>query len=117
MLGEHLGRDYASLPEKSRETLAAELAFHGDRAGIDAALALALSEPSTDIRYRLFEGLAFRAATRQLEVLLSDSGDKLAEAVAQRGHLDGIRDKALLDDLIQRKRALSRPFRMRRCPL
>jgi hypothetical protein len=106
VLGEHLARDYASLPERSRETLAGELAFQGDRAGIDAALALALKEPSTGIRYRVFEGLSFRAATRQLEHLLKSSGDELAETVAQRGYLDGIRDKALLDDLERRERAL-----------
>src|SRR3546814_11372625 len=88
VLGDRLLRDYAGLPEGTRETFAVELAFHGDRAGIDAAHALALTEPSLDIRRRVFDGLSFRRATAQLEDLRRRSGDALAQQVAEPGHLD-----------------------------
>jgi hypothetical protein len=107
VLGDHLARDYAALSEKSRGVLATELAFHGDRDGIDAALVLALSEPSTAIRERVFDGLSFRGATRQLENLLRASGDDLAQAVAQRGYLDGVRDPTLLAELSDRRNAVA----------
>ncbi|RWA70661.1 MAG: hypothetical protein EOQ28_19995 [Mesorhizobium sp.] len=107
VLGDHPLRDYALLSEKSRETFATELAFHGDRDGIDTALKLALSEPNVAIRHRVFEGLSFRGAFRQLEDLLRGSGDDLAQAVAQTGPLDGIRDLKLLADLTDRRNALA----------
>ncbi|MER8370596.1 hypothetical protein NKH84_24065 [Mesorhizobium sp. M0902] len=107
VLGDYLSRDYAALPEKSRETLVTELAFHGDRDGIDAALALALLEPNLEIRHSVFNGLSFRGATRQLEGLLRASGDELARTIAQRGHFDGVRDPALLADLTKRRNALA----------
>ncbi|MDX3927864.1 hypothetical protein [Rhizobium sp. LC145] len=106
VLGDHLAREFAGLPDKARETLAAELAFHGDRDALDAVLALALNEPSLEIRLRVFEGLSFRAATRQLEELLRASGEELMLAVARKAHFDGVRDPALLADLTGRRRAL-----------
>lgn len=106
VLGSHLAQDFAELPDKNRETLAAELAFHGDREGIDAVLALALNEPTIEIRHRIFEGLSFRVATRQMEELLGASGEALMEAVARKGHFDGVRDPTLLADLMGRRKAL-----------
>ncbi|MES0110028.1 hypothetical protein [Mesorhizobium sp. M0013] len=107
VLGDHLFRHYGALPEKSRETLSTELAFHGDKTGIDAALSLALSEPSLEIRHRVFDGLSFRGATRQLENLLRASGDGLARVIAQRGHFDGVRDPALVADLTEWRSVLA----------
>lgn len=106
VLGDHLARDYPALPDKSRETLASELAFHGDRDAIEMALALALNEPNLDIRLRVFEGLSFRVATRQVEELLRVSGEEFMQGVARKGHFDGIRDPALLADLTERRKAL-----------
>jgi len=103
VLGDRLFRDYPALPEKTRESLAVELAFHGDRAGIDAVHTLALSEPSTLVRRRVLEGLGFRAATSQLEDLLRKSGDELAEEVAQHGNVNDVRDPVLLADLRARQ--------------
>lgn len=106
VLGKHLAREFAGLPDKARETLASELAFHGDRDALDTVLALALNEPSLEIRLRIFEGLSFRFATRQMEELLRASGEELMQAVARKGHFDGIRDPALLVDLTERRKAL-----------
>ncbi|MBT1157117.1 hypothetical protein J1C56_16090 [Aminobacter anthyllidis] len=106
VLGGHLARDFAALPDKVRETLAAELAFRGDREAIDVVLAMALNEPSLEIRLRIFQGLSFRAATRQMEELLQASGKELAQAVAQRGYFDGVRNPELLADLMERRKAL-----------
>lgn len=106
VIGGHLARDYNSLPEEMRETLAGELAYHGDGDGMDAALDLALSEPNPSIRYRVFEGLAFRGATSRLEKLLKESGDELIQKVAQRGHWGNVRDKSLLEELMQRRSTL-----------
>lgn len=106
VLGDRLVRDFAGLPDHARETLAAELAFHGDRDALDAVLALALNENNLEIRLRIFEGLSFRLATRQMEELLKASGEELVQAVAQRGNFDGVRNPALLADLMERRKAL-----------
>ncbi|MGN8019772.1 NACHT domain-containing protein [Phyllobacterium sp. 22229] len=106
VLGDRLARDYAGLPDKARETIAAELALHGDRDAIEVALALALNEPNLDIRLHVFEGLSFRLATRQMEELLRVSGEEFMQGVARKGHFDGIRDPTLLADLIERRKAL-----------
>src|SRR5262249_28694723 len=106
VLGDRLARDFAGLPDRARETLATELAFHGDGDALDAVLVFALNEHSLGIRLRIFEGFSFRVATRQMEELLKASGEELAHAVARRGHFDGVRDPALLADLIERRKAL-----------
>lgn len=105
-IGERLLRDYGGLAEEVRGGLAAGLAYDGDRAGIDLALRLAATEPSTDIRYRVFEGLSFRGATAQAEELLRQSGDALAEKVAESGYIDFIADGPIRADIIERKRRL-----------
>lgn len=106
VLGDHLAREFAGLPDRSRETLAVELAFHGDRDALDVVLALALAEPSLEIRLRIFEGLSFRVATRQMEELLRGSSEELVQAVARKGFFDGIHDPALVADLMERRKAL-----------
>ncbi len=106
VLGDHLARDFAGLSDKAREILAVELVLHGDREAIDAVLALALNEPSLEIRLRIFEGFSFRVATRQMEELLRASGEELLQAVARNGHFDGVRDPSLLADLKERREAL-----------
>ncbi|MER8412905.1 hypothetical protein [Mesorhizobium sp. M1342] len=106
VLGDRLARDFAGLPDQARETLATELAFHGDRDALDAVLALALNEHNLEIRLRIFEGLSFRVATRQMEELLRASGDELAQAVARKNQFDGVRDPELLADLLERRKAL-----------
>lgn len=105
-IAEPLFRDYGGLADDVREGLAAGLAFDGDRAGIDAALQLALTEKNTAIRYRVFGGLSFRGATGQADELLRQSGDALADEVARRGYVDGIGDEAILADIMERKRRL-----------
>jgi hypothetical protein len=52
VVGDRLARDFAGLPDHARETLAAELAFRGDRDALDAVLALALNENTLEIRLR-----------------------------------------------------------------
>ncbi|TLX08598.1 hypothetical protein [Rhizobium sp. MHM7A] len=107
VLGDLLKRKYCSLPDKTRASLLGELAYHGDSTGMDAALELALSEPSTATRYEAFAGLSFRGATTRIEELLRKSGDELAEMVAERGYLDAIHDDWLLADLERRKQKLA----------
>lgn len=107
VLGDTLYQEYLGLSEKARERLAGDLAFEGDRDGIDAALRLALTEPETSIRYRVFQGLSFRLATRHLEDLLRGSGPELADEVARRGDIDDVRDETLRADLITRRKALA----------
>jgi hypothetical protein len=106
VIAEPLFRNYSELADDVREELAAGLAFDGDRAGIDAALRLALTEKNTAIRYRVFEGLSFRGATGHADELLRQSGDALADEVARRGYVDGIGDEAILADIMERKRRL-----------
>lgn len=106
VIAEPLFREYGGLPDAVREGLAVELAFDGDRAGIDAALRLALTEENVAIRYRVFEGLSFRGATQQADELLRQSGGALADEVARRGYVDGIGDEAILADIMTRKRRL-----------
>ena len=101
-----LFRDYSGLADNVREELAAGLAFEGDHAGIDAALQLALTEKRIAIRYRVFEGLSFRGAIEQVDELLRQSGDALANEVAQRGYVDCIGDEAILADIMERKRRM-----------
>lgn len=105
VIGDHLTRDFAALPDKTRDTLAAELAFHGDWEAIDVILALALNEPSVEIRFRIFEGFSFRLATRPMEELLRASGEDLMQAVARRGYFDGVRDPELVAELMERRKA------------
>ncbi len=106
VFGDRLKLEYSSLPDQARDTLVGELAYHGDSAGLDAALELALTEPSARIRYQAFAGLAFRGATTRVEDLLRQSGSELAELVAERGYLEAVHDKTLLADLERRKQSL-----------
>ena len=107
VLGEKLTADYSTLPDRARETLVAELASDGDRAGIDMAFQLALREPSIQIRRHVFESLAFRRATNHMEDLLRQSGDELAEEVARHGYWEGLRDASLIAELEKRRNRLS----------
>ncbi|MBY5700169.1 NACHT domain-containing protein [Rhizobium leguminosarum] len=103
VLGGQLSCHYSSLAEHTRDTLAAEMAYHGDSEGLDAALALGLAEISQPVRLRIFEGLSFRGATARMEDLLKGSDEAFANLVAARGHFEGIRNKILLDDLTRRR--------------
>ncbi|MGO6980978.1 NACHT domain-containing protein [Rhizobium leguminosarum] len=107
VLGDLLKREYSSLPDQTRDSLVGELAYHGDSAGMDAALELALLERSPAIRFQAFAGLSFRGATTRIEELLRKSADELAEIIAERGYLDAIHDKSLLADLERRKEKLA----------
>ncbi|UWM79478.1 hypothetical protein N1937_30210 (plasmid) [Rhizobium sp. WSM4643] len=107
VLGDVLKREYSSLPDRTRDSIVGELAYHGDSAGMDAALELALSERSAAIRFQAFDGLSFRGATTRIEELLRKSGDELAEMIAARGYLDAVHDNSLLADLETRKEKLT----------
>lgn len=106
VLADRLAREYGGLTDGARETLVVNLAYQGDRDGIDAALALGLSEPDLKIRLRICEGFSYRGATRQLETLLQASGDEAMQQFAERYDLDSIRDPVMLADLTARHEAL-----------
>ncbi|WP_312367016.1 hypothetical protein [Ensifer sp.] len=106
VLGSHLTVGYGTLSDEARDTLVGELAYHGDSAGMDAALNLALTEPSLSIRYRVFEALDFRGASSRVERLIKGSSDALAQQVAQRGDWDSVRDVSLIEDLVNRQSVL-----------
>ena len=104
VLGDLLTSDYAGLPEQTRSTLLAELVHNGDSAGIDAAMRMALQDPSVVVRHHVFESLNFRGAGRHAEQLLRDSPAELVDVVAARGYFDGVTAPDLLLQLHEAER-------------
>ncbi|MBY5369565.1 hypothetical protein HFO91_21660 [Rhizobium leguminosarum] len=107
VLGNYLRDEYSSLSDQTRGSLLEDLCYHGDSSGLDAALELALSEPSVSIRFQAFSGFSFRGATTRLGELIRQSGPELADMIVQRGYLDAIQDETLLADLNVRKKDLA----------
>ena len=93
VLGEDAARRISRLSSGLRQTILNEIAMDGGMDGLDFAANAARADPDPEIKAKVAEGLAFRAAERHLVTLLRDADEATFDLLAKRDLYERVEDE------------------------
>ena len=84
-----------ALPNRERKTLLVELAYESEADGLRLVSEVARSEPVSEIRAEVVDGLVYSGALHQAIEVLEDADDKTFDLLAKRDALDEVENERI----------------------
>ncbi|KYK43857.1 hypothetical protein A1D31_37825 [Bradyrhizobium liaoningense] len=95
VLGDDLKAKLAGLTEETREQLLSMIAGESGMDGMDLAVEIAKSDPSSKVQAEVVQSLLFRRADHHVDDLLSSAREETWELIAKAGYAREIRSDAV----------------------